>query len=178
MSQTWEWVMALLGLVARMPQGTPPVDYTPMTQADLLEQFSDAIGKKGITPRSLRNLVGSTVTTTPGGVPPTIPIPLPGWTTATRPTGMVGPALGYNYDLRQLDMWDDHTNSWVNPAFSGGTVSGATTFAAGVTFSSTAQVAGTLTANGDIVAPNLPTSCSGKVTGTLNKNGNVVGVCP
>jgi hypothetical protein len=146
-------------------QGAPPVDFTMMTQAQLLAQFSDAIGPDGITPRSMRNFVGSTVTMNPGGIPPAAPLPLPGWTTATRPTGMVGPCIGFNYDLNTLDMWNDQTQSWVNPAFNGGNVDYATSMLGG------------LSVQGPFIA-NLPTTCSGQASGTLWNNGNTVSICP
>jgi hypothetical protein len=145
--------------------GTPPTDYTIRTQPELLDSFSDAIGPRGITPRALRDFVASTVTNTPGGVPPSIPLPLPGWTTANRPSGMVGPSLGYNYDLQQLDMWDDKLGQWVNPAFTGGTVSGNVTFAGSVNF------------QGPVYARRLPRNCPRRTDrGRLWNNGQTVGV--
>lgn len=145
---------------SRAPQGSPPTDYEILTQHELLAQFSDAQGRSGITPRALRNFVGSTVTTTPGGSPPTIPLPLPGWTTAERPVGMMGPAIGYNYDLRQIDMWDDRLGQWVNPAFQGGTVPGNVVF------------------TGEVRMPHLAPDCFGRERGTLWNNGLVVSICP
>lgn len=145
---------------SRAPQGTPPTDYETLTQHELLSQFSDAQGRNGITPRAMRNFVASTITTTPGGSPPSIPLPLPGWTTATRPTGMIGPAVGFNYDLQTLDMWDDRTGTWVNPSFNGGNVTGAVNFV------------------GSVVMNSLPVSCSGQASGTLWSNGHIVQVCP
>lgn len=161
-----------------MPQGSPPMDYNQLTQAQLLASFSDSIGPTGITPRSLRNFVASTITSNPGGSPPSIPMPLAGWTTATRPTGMVGPAIGYNYDLRQLDMWDDHLGQWVNPSFQGGLVGGATTFASPVTFDSSILVDGPITAADGIIAAGLPTSCLGQNHGQFWNNGQTVSICP
>lgn len=171
---------------ARMPAGTPPMDYTQMTQPELLASFSDAIGPDGITPRSLRNFVASTVTSTPGGAPPTIPLLLPGWTTPTRPNGatLAGPAIGYNYTLRQLDMWDDSIQQWVNPSFQGGIVAGNTQFLADVAFSSTigvsgvASLDGTIYAGAGIVAPNIPASNVGQPVGAFLNNGWTVAINP
>lgn len=166
---------------ARMPMGTPPMDYTVRTQPELLASFSDAIGPDGITPRSLRDFVASTVTITPGGVPPTIPLPLPGWTTATRPDGtnLVGPAIGYNYTLRQIDMWDDQLQQWVNPAFQGGLVGGDTEFAGNVLITGTlTSGAGGIVAESSISAPNLAASCLGQGSGTFWNNGQTVSICP
>lgn len=164
----------------RMPMGTPPMDYSQMTQQQLLASFSDSIGPSGITPRSMRNFVASTITSTPGGAPPSIPQLLPGWTTATRPNGanLAGPAIGYNYTLRQLDMWDNQLQQWVNPSFQGGTVAGATTFVSGVTFDAAITVAGRATFSNGVVAANLPTSCTGQVHGQFWNNGQTVSICP
>lgn len=166
---------------ARMPVGTPPMDYTQKTQPELLASFSDAIGPDGITPRSLRDFVASTVTTTPGGSPPTIPLLLPGWTTATRPNGanLAGPAIGFNYDLQQLDMWDNQLQIWVNPSFQGGTVAGDTVFVGSVGFAGpTVDINGVLSLGSTIVAPNLGSGCLGVASGTFWNNGNTVSVCP
>lgn len=169
LGQIWDYVPA--GLVWRTNQsggnviGSPPVDFTMRTQAQLLASFSDAIGPDGITPKSMRDFVGSTVTMNPGGVPPSAPLPLPGWTTATRPTGMVGPCIGFNYDLQTLDMWDDQAGVWVNPAFNGGTVTNPAYFVGGITVT------------GPIVF-DFPTSCSGQVSGQLWNNGQTVSICP
>lgn len=145
--------------------GSPPVDFTMRTQAELLASFSDAIGPDGITPKSMRDFVGSTVTMNPGGVPPSAPLPLPGWTTATRPTGMVGPCIGFNYDLQTLDMWDDQAGVWVNPSFNGGTVTGNTTFVGATYFA------------GQVVVT-FPNTCAAVAPGTLWNNGQTVGICP
>lgn len=163
---------------ARMPAGTPPMDYTQMTQPELLASFSDAIGPDGITPRSLRNFVASTITSTPGGAPPSVPLLLPGWTTPTRPNGatLAGPAIGYNYTLRQLDMWDNEIQQWVNPSFQGGTVAGVTQFLSPVNFGSSIGVDGPLTAYGVIQAPNMPTSNVGQTAGTFLNNGWTVAI--
>jgi hypothetical protein len=164
---------------ARMPQGTPPMDYTVKTQPELLASFSDAIGPDGITPRSLRDFVASTVTTTPGGVPPSIPLPVPGWTTATRPVGMVGPAIGYNYDLKQLDMWDDHLQTWVNPSFQGGVVAGTTEFTGLVIFSGPPVGFDTdVVFEGGMIATNLSSTPAGQQAGQFWSNGQVVSVIP
>jgi hypothetical protein len=164
---------------ARMPQGTPPMDYTVKTQPELLASFSDAIGPDGITPRSLRDFVASTVTTTPGGSPPSIPLPVPGWTTATRPVGMVGPAIGYNYDLKQLDMWDDHLQTWVNPSFQGGTIAGETVFTGLVGFTGPSVSIESALFMGPVVIDNdLPTSPVGLQAGQFWSNGQVVSIIP
>lgn len=165
---------------ARMPMGTPPMDYTQKTQPELLASFSDAIGPDGITPRSLRDFVASTATTTPGGSPPTIPLLLPGWTTATRPNGanLAGPAIGFNYDLQQLDMWDNQLGIWVNPSFQGGVVAGATTFVSGVNFDSAIAVAGVVSLGSTVIAPNLGSGCLGVASGTFWNNGQTVSICP
>lgn len=149
---------------SRAPQGTPPTDYEVLTQQELLSQFSDAQGRSAITPRALRNFVASTITTTPGGTPPSIPLPLPGWTTATRPVGMIGPAIGFNYDLQTLDMWDDKAGVWVNPSFNGGTVTGFTTFAGGVTLANPINLVG------------LPGSTTGLPEGRMWNNGWMAGI--
>lgn len=171
----WQYALAFAGNVtfapwsqwwnsavgpARMPQGTPPMDYVQRTQPELLALFSDSIGPGGVTPRTMRDFVASTVTVTPGGSPPTAPLPLPGWTTATRPVGMIGPSIGYNYDSHQLEIWDDRAQTWVNPSFNGGTVTNPVIFSGGI-----------------ILNP-LPPSCSGQATGTLWNNGRIVGICP
>ena len=169
------------GITQGQLQGAPPVDYTILTQAELLASFSDAIGPDGITPRSMRNFVASTVTMNPGGIPPSIPLPLPGWTTATRPpaSSMVGPAIGFNYDLQQLDMWDDRLQTWVNPSFQGGIVGGVTTFANSVAFEGpvvgfTSQV----TMYDGVIMPGLPATCTGQQSGKLWNNGQTVSICP
>lgn len=160
-----------IGVLWRSPTwgrsgGLPPLDYTLKTQQELLASFSDAIGPRGITPRSMRDFVASTITTNPGGVPPSIPLPLPGWTTATRPTGMIGPAIGYNYDLRQLDMWDDRLGEWVNGSFGGGTVAGDTSFAGRVDF-------------GDgVFFNNLSRQCVRANKGQVWNNGNNLSITP
>lgn len=168
--QIWDYVPN--SLVWRTNQsngnviGSPPVDFTMRTQAELLASFSDAIGPDGITPKSMRDFVGSTVTMNPGGVPPSAPLPLPGWTTATRPTGMVGPCIGFNYTLNQLDMWNDQTQSWVNPAWTGGAVNNPAAFYGAVSF------------YGPVIAPVLQDTCTAQQVGTLWNNGNTVSVCP
>jgi hypothetical protein len=160
-----------------MPSGTPPMDYTPMTQAQLLASFSDSIGPSGITPRSLRNFVGSTVTSTPFGTISAVPLPIPGWTTATRPVGMAGPVMGFNYTLQQLDLWDNLAGVWVNPGFNGGNVTGETVFSGPVEFSGPSiEVAAPVSFSGGISATNLPTSYAGKPSGTVVNNGNLLGL--
>lgn len=169
------YVGLLLGSVvtlprwARMPHGVPPTDYTIRTQPELLSMFSD---DARITPRSMRDFVASTVTTNPGGGPCVVPIPLPGWTTAGRPTGLVGPAVGYNYDLRQLDLWDDSIGEWVNPSFSGGVVSGDTIFAGKV------AVVGDVKLEGNVSIPHLHHLPHHKSTGDLYRNGPIVSIIP
>jgi hypothetical protein len=162
---------------SRLPQGIPPLDYTLMTQDELLVQFSDRVGSKAITPRSMRNLVASTVSITAGNLP-VAPIPLPGWTTENRPPPetMVGPAIGYNYDLCQLDMWDDRLQTWVNPSFQGGTVAGATVFAGPVLFENAVDLDGPTVLSGPIFTDNLPTGRQSK--DQVWKNGTMLGVSP
>src|SRR5262249_35883396 len=127
------WYKQRSGISLGPLAGVPPVDYTILNQQQLLASFSDAIGPDGITPRSLRNLVASTVTSNPGGSPPSAPMPMPGWTTSTRPTGMPGPAFGFNYDTGQMEIWNPQSGTWVSPAFTGGTVPNPTTFLSVVT---------------------------------------------
>ena len=176
-------LIGAIGVLWRSPTwgrsgGLPPLDYTLKTQHQLLASFSDAIGPRGITPRAMRDFVASTITTVPGGDSPSIPLPLPGWTSATRPTGMIGPAIGYNYDLRAIDMWDDRLGQWINPAFGGGTIGAPTRFAGPVAF------------DGPILA-NLPNGCfsdcdcGGRCRGCdrasrnqLWNNGQTVSICP
>ena len=147
-------------------QGAPPTDYTIRTQPQLLALFSDAVGPEGITPKSLRDFVGSTITMNPGGTPPSAPLPLPGWTTESRPTGMVGPAMGYNYDTQALDMWDDRAQQWVNPTFGGGTTTVPTHFGGPVMFT------------GPVLMPNLPVTCTMQHSSTLWNNGQTVSIAP
>jgi len=73
---------------------------------------------------------------------------------------MSGPAIGYNYDLRQLDMWDDRLQQWVNPNFQGGTVGGDVIF------------------EGSVTMPNIVDNCWGMPRGTLWNNGWTVSICP
>jgi hypothetical protein len=166
---------------SRAPQGSPPTDYEILTQSELLAQFSDAQGRYGITPRSLRNFVGSTIVTTPGGAP-VAPIPLPGWTTANRPTGLVGVAMGYNYDLKQLDLWDDVHQTWVNPAFQGGLVAGDVVFAGtasfqhAVGFSGETGFIGRVNLGANVYVAGLPNQCG--TSGRLYNNGGSMGVSP
>lgn len=168
-----------------MPSGTPPVDYTQLNQAQLLSQFSDAIGPNGITPRSLRNLVASTITPNPGGAPASIPIPLPGWTTATRPdtATLSNPVMGYNYTLQQLEIWDNEAGEWVNPGFVGGTVPGESTFTSNIHLLGHTQMNAGANINGGVAIQGnikvwLPKSPVGLKSGDLWNNGNTVSVVP
>lgn len=162
-----------------MPSGTPPVDYTQLTQAQLLSQFSDAIGPNGITPRSLRNLVASTVTMQPGGSTNAIPLPLPGWTTANRPnvSGLAGPVIGYNYTLQQLDLWDNEAGEWINANFPGGFVPNAANFNSPVQMNAgfNSNAGGNITGN---FVMHLAKSPVGLPSGTLWSNGNTVNIVP
>lgn len=168
---------------ARGPHGSPPTDYDILTQPELLSQFSDAQGRYGITPRSLRNFVASTITVNPGGTPSVIPIPLPGWTTANRPTGLVGPSMGYNYTLKQLDLWDDEAQEWVNPSFQGGLVAGSVTFGDRVSFqqpvgfSNTVGFLNQVNLGANVIVQGIPTSCP-RTGNQLWNNGQTMSISP
>jgi hypothetical protein len=97
--------------------------------------------------------------------------------------------LGYNYDTQNLEVWDDQLQTWVDPAFKGGTVAGATKFAGEViferglnstgpaTFDSAVRVSGNLALYSGLVAPNLPLAPEGYSVGTFYDNGKMVWVC-
>jgi hypothetical protein len=83
---------------------------------------------------------------------------------------MIGPAMGYNYDLKQLDLWDDQAQEWINPSFNGGTVTGATTFVGSV------NISGNLVTNSSVIMNNVPVTVS--FPGVVWNNGQILFLSP
>ena len=75
-----------------------PVAFTPLTEAQLLASFKDPDPPASITPRAMRNFVGSTFIN--GS-----PLDLTNWTIATRPANPSTGAVGFNTDLGMIEVW-------------------------------------------------------------------------
>src|SRR5690348_6296952 len=115
------WLLTATAMVGLAPVAQAQTSCSQLPQAQLLSSFSDKAGPGGIKPKNLRDFVCSTITNTPGGVPPSLPLPLPSWTNAGRPVPTFAGLLGFNTDSSTLDLWNG--SAWQNPsAFIGGSV--------------------------------------------------------